>query len=359
MSTALEFLGLSAMGTASVPAVDPDKDEVARRCGRLIIDLLRLNLKPKDLLTREAFENAIASVATTGGSTNATLHLLALAREAGVPLTLEDFDRVSARTPMYVDLMPGGKYTAVEVDRAGGGKVIARRMAEAGLLHADRMTVSGRTLAEEAADAKETPGQDVIRALDDPIKKQGGIVILRGNLAPEGAVVKVAGHERPLHVGPARVFDSEEDAMAAVTGGRIKPGDVVVIRYEGPSGGPGMREMLAVTAAIVGEGLGESVAMATDGRFSGATRGLMVGHVAPEAARGGPLAILRDGDEITIDVSARSLRVNLTDEEIAERFKTWQAPPPKYATGVFARYAALVSSAAEGAVLKTPEPQRG
>ncbi|MBW3625088.1 MAG: dihydroxy-acid dehydratase [Armatimonadetes bacterium] len=354
MSTALEFLGLSPMGTASVPAVDPDKDEVARRCGRLILDLIRLDMKPRDLCTREAFENAIASVATTGGSTNAVLHLLALSREAGIPLTLEDFDRISARTPLYVDLMPGGKYTAVDVGKAGGTTVIAKRMVDAGLVNGSLRTVSTRTLAEEAQDAHETPGQDVVHALGDPIKKSGGLVILRGNLATDGAVVKVAGHERPLHTGPARVFDREEAAMAAVTEGRIQPGDVVVIRYEGPSGGPGMREMLAVTAAIVGEGLGDSVALITDGRFSGATRGLMVGHVAPEASRGGTLAVVRDGDEITIDIEKRSLSVNVSAEEIAERFRTWQAPPPKYTTGVFGRYAALVASASEGAILKTP-----
>jgi dihydroxy-acid dehydratase len=354
MSTALEFLGLSPMGTASVPAVDARKEDVAERCGRLMMDLLRLDLKPRDLLTREAFENAIASVATTGGSTNAVLHLIALAREAGVPLELEDFDRVSARTPLYVDLMPGGKYTAVEVGKAGGTAVIAKRMLDAGLIEGTAQTVTGRTLAEEAGDANETPDQDVIHALGDPIKKTGGIVILRGNLAPDGAVVKVAGHERPLHTGPARVFDSEEAAMEAVTTGQIHPGDVVVIRYEGPSGGPGMREMLAVTAAIVGEGLGESVAMVTDGRFSGATRGLMVGHVAPEGVRGGPIRLVREGDEITIDINERRLSVALSAGELTERAKVWQAPPPKYTSGVFGRYAALVGSASEGAILKTP-----
>jgi dihydroxy-acid dehydratase len=354
MSTALEFLGLSPMGTASVPAVDPDKNAVAQRCGRLILDLLRLDLKPRDILTREAFENAIASVATTGGSTNAVLHLLALAREAEIPLELEDFDRISERTPLYVDLMPGGKYTAVDVGRVGGTPVIARRMLDAGLIEGNLQTVSGRTLTEEAQDAQETEGQDVVHPLGQPIKPHGGLVILRGNLAPEGAVVKVAGHERPYHRGPARVFDSEESAMAAVTSGGIKPGDVVVIRYEGPAGGPGMREMLAVTGAIVGEGLGETVAMVTDGRFSGATRGLMVGHVAPEAARGGPIAAVKDGDEIVIDIDGRMLNLEVSEAEIQSRLAQWTAPEPKYKSGVFGRYAALVGSASEGAMLRTP-----
>jgi dihydroxy-acid dehydratase len=357
MSTALEFLGLSPMGTASVPAVDPDKNAVAQRCGRLILDLLRLDLKPRDILTREAFENAIASVATTGGSTNAVLHLLALAREAEIPLELEDFDRISERTPLYVDLMPGGKYTAVDVGYAGGTPVIARRMLDAGLIEGNLQTVSGRTLTEEAKDAQEAEGQDVVHPLGQPIKPHGGLVILRGNLAPEGAVVKVAGHERPYHRGPARVFDSEEAAMAAVTSGGIKPGDVVVIRYEGPAGGPGMREMLAVTGAIVGEGLGETVAMVTDGRFSGATRGLMVGHVAPEAARGGPIAAVQDGDEIVIDIDGRMLNLEVSEAEIQSRLAQWTAPEPKYKTGVFGRYAALVGSASEGAMLRTPSIQ--
>ncbi len=355
MATVMEVLGLSPLGTASVPAVDPRKDEVGRRCGELIMELLRRNLTPRDILTRQAFENAIASVATTGGSTNAVLHLIALAREIGLPLTLEDFDTISTRTPLYVDLMPGGRFTAVDVDRAGGIQVIARRMIEGGYADGSALTVTGRTLAEEASTAVETPGQEVIRALGDPLKQTGGLVILRGNLAPEGAVVKVAGHERNLHRGPARVFDSEEAAMDAVVHNQIKAGDVVVIRYEGPRGGPGMREMLGVTAALVGAGLGESVALLTDGRFSGATRGLMVGHVAPEAARGGPLAIVQDGDEITIDIDNRRLTVALDDVTMALRFGQWQAPPPRFTSGVFARYAALVSSAADGAILRTPE----
>ncbi|HEU4324086.1 MAG TPA: dihydroxy-acid dehydratase [Roseiflexaceae bacterium] len=354
MATVMEVIGLSPLGTAATPAVDPRKDQIGIRCGELILDIVRRDLKPRDFLNRTAFENAIASVATSGGSTNAVLHLLALAHEAGVELHIDDFDTISARTPLYVDLMPGGRYSAVEVDRAGGIEVIVKRMVDGGYADGSAMTVTGRTLAEEAATAKETPGQDVIRPLDAPIKKQGGLVILHGNLAPDGCVVKVAGHERGYHRGPARVFDSEEATMAAVTTQQIKPGDVVVIRYEGPRGGPGMREMLGVTAAIVGEGLGESVALLTDGRFSGATRGLMIGHVAPEAARGGPIAALRDGDEIEIDLEKRVVNALLDDETIRARLAEWQAPAPRYTTGVMARYAALVSSASEGAVLRTP-----
>jgi len=354
MAMALAFLGLSAMETSSAPAVDSRKGELAFESGRLIVDLLRRDLKPRDLLTPRAFENAIAAVATTGGSTNSVLHLLALAREAEVPLSLEDFARVSGRTPLYADLMPGGRYSAVQLHRAGGMRLVARRLVEGGLVDGDAMTVTGRTLAEEAAIAVETPGQDVVSPLSQPLKPSGGLVILRGSLAPEGAVVKVAGHERPWHRGPARVFDSEEAAMAAVTERRIRPGDVVVIRYEGPSGGPGMREMLGVTGAIVGEGLGDSVALVTDGRFSGATHGLMVGHVSPEAARGGPIAALRDGDEITIDVTAGRLDAALLPDELRLRLDAWTAPEPRYTTGVFARYASLVSSPSEGAVLRTP-----
>jgi dihydroxy-acid dehydratase len=354
MATVMEFLGLSPMGTGSVPAVDGRKNDVAIRCGEMIMDVLRRDLKPSDILTREVFEDAIASVASTGGSTNAVLHLLALAHEVGVPLELEDFDRISARTPLYVDLMPGGQYTAVEVDRAGGIPVIAKRLLDGGYLQGEGVTVTGRTLVEEAREVSETPGQDVIRPLGEPIKETGGLLILRGSLAPDGAVVKVAGHERSYHRGPARVFDSEEEAMAAVTAQQIKPGDVVVIRYEGPRGGPGMREMLGVTAAIVGEGLGESVALLTDGRFSGATRGLMIGHVAPEAARGGPIAAVQEGDEIILDLDARRMDIGITQEELAERLSNWRAPEPRYTTGIFARYGALVSSASEGAVLHTP-----
>lgn len=357
MATVLEFIGLSPMDTAAVPAVDPRKDQVGFRCGQLAMELLRRDIKPSDILTREAFENAIASVATTGGSTNAVLHLLALSREAGILLTLEDFDRISARTPLYVDLEPGGEHAAADVDRAGGIPVIAKRMLEGGYVHGNTLTASGHFFADAARAAVETPGQEVVKPLDQPLKTSGGLKVLRGSLAPEGAVVKVAGHERPFHRGPARVFDSEEEAMAALTQKQIRPGDVVVIRYEGPRGGPGMREMLGVTAAIVGEGLGGEVALVTDGRFSGATRGLMVGHVTPEAARGGPIAAIEEGDLITIDVEARKLQVELAPEVLHARRARWQPRPPRYATGVFARYAALVSSASEGAVLRVPADQ--
>ena len=355
MATVLEVLGLAPMGSGSVPAVDPRKNEVGVRCGELIIDLLRRDLKPLDILTRQAFENAIVSVASTGGSTNAVLHLLALAREAGVPLTLDDFDEISTRTPLYVDLMPGGRFTAVDVDRAGGMQLITQRLIEGGMLNGSAITVSGRTLAEESSVAVETAGQEVVRPLNNPIKASGGLQILRGTLAPEGAVVKVAGHERKQHRGPARVFDSEEAAMQAVTEQQIKAGDVVLIRYEGPRGGPGMREMLGVTAAIVGEGLGESVALVTDGRFSGATRGLMIGHVAPEAAQGGPIALVQDGDEIVLDIDARRLDLMVSDDELTTRKAAWTAPDPRYTSGVMGRYAALVSSATDGAILRTPK----
>jgi dihydroxy-acid dehydratase len=354
MATVMEIIGRSPLGTASAPAVDKRKGDIAVECGKLMMDLLRRDLKPRDILTHAAFENAIASVATTGGSTNAVLHLLALAKEAGIPLELEDFDRISARTPLIADLMPGGKYTAVEIDRAGGIPVIARRLLDSGHIDGSSITVTGRTIAEEVSGAEEVEGQDVIHTFATPLKPTGGLVILRGTLAPEGGVVKVAGHERSYHQGPARVFNSEEAAMEAVTQRQIHAGDVVVIRYEGPRGGPGMREMLGVTAAIVGEGLGESVALVTDGRFSGATRGLMVGHVAPEAAYGGPIAAVQDGDIITIDIDNRRLDLGITPEELQTRLATWQAPEPRYKTGVFARYAGLVSSASEGAVLRTP-----
>src|SRR5213082_1395968 len=319
MAMVLEFIGLSPMGTASVPATDPRKDEVARNCGLLIMDLLRRGVTPRDILTRQAFENAIAGVAASGGSTNAVLHLLALAREAGIPLTIDEFDTVSRRTPLLADLKPGGRYVAVDLDRAGGIPLLVQRLVSAGLVNGQQMTPSGLTIGEEANAAVETPGQDVVRPLSDPIKQNGGLVILKGNIAPEGCVVKIAGHERLYHRGSARVFDREEDAMSAMTHGRIQAGDVVVIRYEGPRGGPGMREMLGVTGAIVGEGLGESVALLTDGRFSGATRGLMVGHVAPEAARGGPIAALREGDTVHIDVERRTLSVELSAAELAAR----------------------------------------
>jgi len=330
--------------------MDARKDEIAYATGRMVMDLLKRGMRPKDVLTRGAFENAIASVAATGGSTNSVLHLLAMAREAGVPLSIDDFDRVSRRTPIIADLKPGGRYVAVDVDRAGGIQLIARRLAEGGLLDESQMTPSGRTIGEEARRAQETAGQDVVKPVTAPLKKTGGLVVLKGNLAPDGAVVKISGHERLHHRGPARVFDREEDAMSAVTSKRIQPGDVVVIRYEGPRGGPGMREMLGVTGAIVGEGMGESVALLTDGRFSGATRGLMVGHVAPEAARGGPIAALADGDMVVFDIEAGRLEVELSDAEISKRLAGWREPEPRYRSGVFAKYAALVSSASEGAV---------
>jgi len=350
MALAMEFIGLSPMGSAQVPAVDPRKDDVGVRAGEVVMDVLRRNVRPLDILTRQAFENAIAGVAATGGSTNAVLHLLALAREANVPLTIDDFDMISTRTPLLADLKPGGRYVAADLDRAGGTQLVARRLVDGGYVDARQATATGRTFAEEAALAVETPGQDVVVPVDRPLKKSGGLVILKGNLAPEGCVVKVAGHERLEHRGPARVYDREEDAMAAVTRREIKTGDVVVIRYEGPKGGPGMREMLGVTSAIVGEGLGESVALLTDGRFSGATRGLMAGHVAPEAFVGGPIAAVREGDMIHFDIPNRRLDVELSDDEIAARLRDWTPPPPRYTTGVMAKYAALVSSASEGAI---------
>ncbi|PYV27258.1 MAG: dihydroxy-acid dehydratase [Acidobacteria bacterium] len=352
MSTVMEFIGLSPMGFNSVPAMDPQKDEVAYSTGKLVMELLKRGVRPRDILTRQAFENAIASVAATGGSTNSVLHLLAMAREAGVPLTIDDFDAISKRTPLIADLKPAGRYVAVDVHRAGGIQLIAKNLVEGGFVDERQMTASGRTIGEEARRAKETPGQDVVRPVTNPLKKTGGLVILKGNLAPEGCVVKISGHERLHHRGPARVFDREEDAMLAVTSKSIKPGDVVVIRYEGPRGGPGMREMLGVTGAIVGEGLGESVALLTDGRFSGATRGLMVGHVAPEAARGGPIAAVREGDTVVFDIEARRLDVDLADQEIKNRLANWREPEPRYKSGVFAKYAALVSSASEGAVTR-------
>lgn len=350
MATVMEFIGLSPMGTASVPATDSRKDAVAVQCGQLVMDLLQKNIRPMDILTRQAFENAIACVAATGGSTNAVLHLLAMAREVGIPLNIDDFDIVSSRTPLIADLKPGGKYVATDVDKAGGIQLIAQRLVDGGLIDGQQMTTSGETIAVEAAKAVETPGQDVIVPLVNPLKATGGLVILRGNLAPDGCVIKVAGYERQHHRGPARIFECEEDAMSAVTQRKINEGDVVVIRYEGPKGGPGMREMLGVTAAIVGEGLGDSVSLITDGRFSGATRGLMAGHIAPEAADGGPIAILEEGDTIVIDIENRQLNVELSDAEIQTRLANWQPPAPRYTAGVFAKYVAQVSSASEGAI---------
>ena len=354
MAMVFEFLGLSPVGSASPSAVDPRKEDEAYRAGVMAMDLLRRDVRPRALATRPAFENAIAAAAGTGGSTNAVLHLLAIAREAGVPLTIDDFDAISRRTPIVADLRPGGKYVATDVDAAGGVQLIAQRMIEGNVVDGSIATVSGKTLAQEAALAVETPGQAVIATVERPFKSTGGLVILKGNLAPEGSVIKIAGHERLHHVGPARVFDREEDAMVAVEAGRVQPGDVVVIRYEGPRGGPGMREMLGVTSAIVGAGLGDTVAMVTDGRFSGATRGFMLGHVAPEAAARGPIAALRDGDSITMDIDARRIDVALSDAEIAARLADWTPPVPRYTEGVFAKYCALVSSASEGAVTKPP-----
>ncbi|MFI5072871.1 MAG: dihydroxy-acid dehydratase [Terriglobales bacterium] len=350
MSTVMEMIGLSPMGFNSVPAMDPKKDEVAFRCGEVVVNLLKNSVLPKDILTRPAFENAIAGVAASGGSTNSVLHLLAIAREAGVPLEIDDFQTVSERTPLLADLKPSGRFVAADMHRAGGIRLLARRLLRGGHLDGTAKTVSGLSLKAESESAIETPGQEVIAPLDKPLKKTGGLVILRGNLAPEGCVAKISGHERLSQRGPARVFDSEEEAMAAVTEKRIRAGDIVVIRNEGPKGGPGMREMLSVTGAIVGEGLGESVALLTDGRFSGATHGLMLGHVSPEAALGGPIAAVREGDIITIDVSKRLLQVEISDEVIKERMSGWKPLKSRYESGVFAKYAALVSSASQGAI---------
>jgi len=350
MATVMELIGLAPMGTAAVPQVDKRKDDVCRRCGHVIMDAVRRNIRARDVCTRTAFENAIAGVAATGGSTNAVLHLLAMAREAGVPLSIDDFDAVCARTPIFVDLKPAGRFMAADVDKAGGMGVIAQRLVEGKLADGSALTVTGRTLAEEAADARETPGQEVILPLDKALKPRGGIAILRGSLAPEGCVIKLAGHEKKTHQGPARVFEREEDAMTAVTHGQIKAGDVVIIRYEGPRGGPGMREMLGVTGAIVGAGLSDSVALVTDGRFSGATHGFMIAHVAPEAYNGGPIAAVREGDSITVDADAGVINLDISPEELKRRLAEWKPPAPRYPTGVFAKYCARVSSASEGAV---------
>jgi dihydroxy-acid dehydratase len=350
MAIASEFLGIAALGSGSVPANDPKKAEAARAAGERVMSVVRSGLRPRDIITRTALENAIASVAATGGSTNAVLHLIAIAREAGLDLELPDFDRISSRTPLMVDLKPSGRFVATDLHNAGGSRLVAQRLIEAGSIVGSAPTVTGRTLAQEAADAVETRGQEVVRPIGQALKKSGGLVVLRGSLAPEGAVMKVSGTERMQHRGPARVFDSEEAAFEAVHSQTIKAGDVVVIRYEGPNGGPGMREMLAVTGAIVGAGLGETVALITDGRFSGATRGFCVGHIAPEASRGGPLAAVKDGDTIVIDVASRKLDIDLADDAMKQRLAAWRAPKPRYATGVLAKYARLVSSASTGAV---------
>ena len=350
MSTVCELLGVSPMAANGVPAMVAEKDDVARQAGSLVLDLVQKDVRPRQIVTAHALENAIAAVATTGGSTNAVLHLLAIAHEADVDLKIEDFDRISEQTPLLADLKPGGRFVATDLYRAGGLELVANRLKEAGLLHTDAITVTGQTIGDVADSAQETAGQKVVRSVSDPITPTGGLVILKGNLAPDGCVVKVAGHELTQRRGPARVFDSEEACFEAIEQGSIKAGDVVVIRYEGPQGGPGMREMLAVTAAIVGAGLGESVALLTDGRFSGATRGMMAGHVAPEAAKGGPIAIVQEGDTILFDEQNRKLQLEVSEEEIQARLAAWQPPEPKYKRGVMAKYARLVSSAALGAV---------
>jgi dihydroxy-acid dehydratase len=352
MASAFEVMGIAPMGSGMVPAVAEERKDVSEKVGELVMAVLERDLKPSEIITRESLENAIATIAMSGGSTNGVLHLLAVAHEAGIELTIDDFDAISERTPLLGDLKPGGRFVAKDLNEAGGVGLLAKRLDEAGLLHRDCMTVTGRTIGEEADAAPETDGQEVVRAVGEPLKKTGGLVILHGNLAPDGCVVKVAGYERMSHTGPAKVFESEEETFKAVKAGAIEAGDVVVIRNEGPSGGPGMREMLQVTAALVGEGLGAEVALLTDGRFSGATRGLMAGHVAPEAAKGGPIAAVRDGDEITLDVESRKLEVALSDEEIAKRVAAYESPEPLFTSGVMAKYAAAVSSASEGAVTK-------
>jgi len=358
MATALEFLGISPPGLNGIPALNRGKGDAAEEAGRLVMQLVRDDVRPSSIITREALENAAASVAATGGSTNGVLHLLAIARELDIPFSIDDFDEIAARTPIVADLKPGGRFVATDIFDAGGVALVARELKRRDLIHAGAPTVDGRTLGEVADQVAETPGQPVVVSIEQPLKPTGGLAILRGNLSPEGCVVKLAGHERLEHRGPARVFDSEEECFAAVKARSLQPGDVVVIRYEGPAGGPGMREMLHVTAAIVGEGLGEEVALLTDGRFSGATHGLMAGHVTPEAAHGGPIAIVRDGDMIAFDIPGRELRLELSDDEIAARLRDWTPPPPRYTSGVLAKYAALVSSASDGAVTR-PQPRGG
>jgi dihydroxy-acid dehydratase len=352
MATVLEFLGISPAGLNDVPATDPAKTDAAYEAGRIVMRLVRDDVRPSHIITRDALENAVAAVAATGGSTNGVLHLLAIANELDIPLELDDFDRIAERTPVVADIKPGGRFVATDLHAAGGVALVARELLKAGLVHGDAPNVDGRSLSEVATAVVETPGQEVVVPIERPLKATGGLAILRGNLAPEGCVVKLAGHERLHHRGPARLFDSEEECFAAVKAKTIKAGDVVVIRYEGPAGGPGMREMLHVTAALVGEGLGEEIALVTDGRFSGATHGLMVGHVSPEAARGGPIAALRDGDVVELDVGGRTLSVGLSEDEIAARLADVTPPAPQYTKGVLARYAQYVSSASEGAVLR-------
>ena len=351
MAMACEFLGISPMALSGVPAFLPEKLTASREAGRMVMELAKNDLRPSKIITPKAIENAIASVAASGGSTNAVLHFLAIAHEMGIPLSIDDFDRISSKTPLLCDLKPGGKYVAADYHAAGGSRLLAKRLIEADLIDGNALNVSGKTLAEEAALAKETAGQDVIHALDSAIKPTGGLVILKGNLAPEGCVIKVAGHKRLEHRGPARVFDREQDAFHAVESGQIKPNDVMVIRYEGPKGGPGMREMLQVTAAVAGiPELSDTVALLTDGRFSGATRGLMAGHVAPEAADGGPIAAVREGDIIHFDIPNRKLSVEISDAEFSARMKDWKKPAPRYERGVFRKYINTVSSASQGAV---------
>ncbi len=352
MSMALEFLGISPAGLNGIPALNRGKGDAAEECGRLVMQLVRDDVRPSQIITRDAIENAAASVAASGGSTNGVLHLLAIAAELEIPFSIDEFDVIATRTPIVASLKPGGEFVATDMFDAGGVALVARELKKRDLIHSGAVTVDGRTLGQIADDVVETPGQPVVVPITAPLKASGGLAILRGNLSPDGCVVKLAGHERLHHRGPARVFDTEEDAFAAVKARSIEAGDVVVIRYEGPAGGPGMREMLHVTAAIVGEGLGEDVALVTDGRFSGATHGLMAGHITPEAAHGGPIAALREGDMIVFDVEARELRVELSDDEIEARLRDWTPPPPRYTTGVLAKYASLVSSASEGAVTR-------
>jgi dihydroxy-acid dehydratase len=352
MATAIEIMGISPMGMNGVPAMDPQKDDVSRRAGEMMLDLLARDIRPAQIITRKSLENAIRSVAATGGSTNGVLHMLAFAREAGIPFTIDDIEAISKATPLIADLKPSGRFTAPDMTAAGGIPLLAKRLLEGNLLHGDCLTVTGRTLAEEAANARETPGQEVIRRLSNPVKATGGLVIIKGNLAPDGSVVKLFGYEREYFRGPARIFECEEDAFEAVQSNQIKPGDAVVIRNEGPVGGPGMREMLLVTAALQGAGIGGDVLLITDGRFSGATRGLMIGHITPEAAVGGPIALLREGDTVTADVKKRELNVELSADELAARKAQWKPRPANYTSGVMAKYARLVASASEGAVAR-------